>query len=303
MTFGNDVPHGGHSDTTSSSDLSTNPSISSMTVEPSHISDKNPALPPKRAPEPELRPAAEVFGFLLEKRRPRDSKLTSKEPPLAIQPANRDLDPSTNRVRTAPVTPLKGKQSPSQPNSSQPAKATASTDTPSTVGSILFDPPHTATFLNHTRIPVAPGRLAENSRPGQLYVTGIATRGRIPHERRSLQIFNSTLKSASETHLPSTSPTETIKPTLATISCGDVLRSTTNTADEESVVPSHLSFKQDAALAPAPMRSAHFRSASYGSGRPVPGAGLDDVVNGKENNASLISTIEDASLRTFPSFA
>ncbi|KAI0251814.1 hypothetical protein BJV78DRAFT_1208959 [Lactifluus subvellereus] len=306
IVFGNDVPHDGHPDATSSSDSphpidsSTYPTISSMTVEPSYTSDENPAPPPKRAPEPELRPAAEVFGFLLEKRRPRNSISTSKAPQLAVHPANQDFDSSTNRVHTVPVTP-------SQPSSYQPAEASASTDTPSTVGSILFDPPHTATILNHTRIPVAPGRLAENSRPGQLTVTAIATRSRIPHERRSLRIPNSTLKSTSEIHLPSTSPTEPIEPTLAT---GDVLHSTTNAAEKESVVPSHLSFRQGAALAPAPMRSAHRRSVSYSSGRPNWGTGPGAVVrtahvkglkldNGKENNASLTSTIENASLHSF----
>jgi hypothetical protein len=298
MFFGSDALRDSNPDTASSSDrphsadLSTCPTISSVAVEPSYTSDENLALASNHATEPELRPAAEVFGFLLEKRRSRN------DPSLAVPPTNCDLGSSTNRAHVAPATPLSSNQISSRSSGSQMAEVSALIDTPSTIGSILFDPPHTATILNHTRIPVAHGRLAESSRPGQLTVTAIATRRRIASERRSVRTPNSVLTSASETHLPSASPAEPMKPILAPTSCDDVLRSVTNAAEQTTVVAPHLSSKQGAAFASLPMRSAHRRSASYGPSRPTPvnwGAGPNGVVgstrvkglNGKENYASL----------------
>jgi hypothetical protein len=300
MAFGNDTPTGGNPDTASSADtpnsvdLSTCPASSSMHVELSYTSDENPSLASKRATEPELRPAAEVFGFLLEKRRPR----TDKELPLAVS-ASHYFDSSTNRVPIAPMTSLNGNQFPLQSNSSQPVEASASTDAPSTVGSILFDPPHTATILNHTRIPVAHEGLTGSSRPEQLAVTVIATRRPVPSEHRSFRTSDSTLALAPETHLPSTSPTGLVKPILAPTPYADVTRSTANAAEQTAVVTPDVSFKQGTALLPT--RSAHRRRASHDSGRPIPvnwGLGSDGVVgtsrvkrlksdSGKENNARL----------------
>ncbi|KAH9975740.1 hypothetical protein BGW80DRAFT_62061 [Lactifluus volemus] len=226
VVFGNDAPSSkpdtSLSDNPHSLDLSTNPSTSSMAVELGYTSDENLALASKRATEPELRPAAEVFGFLLEKRRPRNSIPADKEPPLAVCPTRRDFGSSTDQIHAAPATP-------------KAMGASASLNTPSTIGSILFDPPHTATIVNHTRIPVGHGRLTETLRPGQLTATATATRRRIPS---SLRNPTRALTSASETYLPSTYLGDPVKPTRAPTSCDGVLRSTTNTTEQTTCLPS-----------------------------------------------------------------
>jgi hypothetical protein len=288
VVFGNDAPRSGKpntspSDSPQSVDLSTNPSTSSTAVELGYTSDENLALASKRTTEPELRPAAEVFGFLLEKRRSRNSIPANKEPSLAICPTRRDRDfgSSTDQIHAAPATP-KAKE------------ASASLNTPSTIGSILFDPPHTATILNHTRIPVAHGRLTETLRPGQLAATATATRRCIPNSLRNL---TRTVTSASETYLPSTCLGEPVKPTREPTSCDGVLRSTTNTTEQTTC----LSSKQGTTFASVPVRTAHRRSASYGSSRILPVdwiGGPNAVVRmarnkglkpdyGKENNRTL----------------
>jgi hypothetical protein len=276
VVFGNVAPSSkpdtSLSDNPHSFDLSTNPSTSSMAVELGYTSD---------ATEPELRPAAEVFGFLLEKRRPRNSIPADKEPPLAVCPTRRDFGSSTDQIHAAPATP-------------KAMGASASLNTPSTISSILFDPPHTATILNHTRIPVGHGRLTETLRPGQRTATATATRRCIPS---SLRNPTRALTSASETYLPSTYLGEPVKPTRAPTSCDGVLRSTTNTTEQTTCLPS----KQGSTFAPVLVRTAHCRSASYSSSRTLPAdwiAGPDAVVRmarnkglksdyGKENNGTM----------------
>jgi hypothetical protein len=289
VVFGNNAPRSGKPDTSPSDsphsvDLSTNPSTSSMVVDLGSTSVENLALAPKRATEPELRPAAEVFGFLLEKRRPRNSIPADKEPPLAVCPTRRNFGSSTDQSHAAPATP-------------KTMEFSAPPNTPSTIGSILFDPPHTATILNHTRLPVAHGRLTETSRPGQLTAAATATRRCIPS---SLRNPTRMLTSASETYLPCTYLGEPVKPARARTSCDGVLRSTTNTAEQTT----SLSSKRGTTLAPVPVRTAHRRSASYGSNRILPVdwiAGPDAVVRmacnkgmqsdfGKENNGTMCTS-------------
>jgi hypothetical protein len=196
----------------------------------------------------------------------------------------------------------------------RPAEQPASADTPSTVGSILVDPPHTAAILNHTRIPVLHGRLHESSNTGQPTAMAITTRtSRIPRGRRSLQIPSEWRISTSETHSYSISPTEPVKTTSTLTPAYGALCSATNATDRPSVLAPHFCPKDDAAVAPALMRSAHRRSASYGSSRPIPGnwdAGLDAVkaarVKGFKpesvNKENIAGTTENAGLRPLSSF-
>jgi hypothetical protein len=283
-----------------------------VAVEPSYTSDSNPALPQKHTTESELRPAAEVFGFLLEKRRSRRSISINRDLPLSAN-SPWDFNSSTNHFHDAPATPLNTKHSPSHLNDLRPAEVFYSADTPSTVGSILVDPPHTAAILNHTRIPVLHGRLHEGSNSGQPTAMAITTRvSRIPRGRRSLQIPSDWRTSTSETHSYSISPTEPVKTTSTLTPANGALRSATNAADRPSVL-TPLCPKDDATVAPALMRSAHRRSASYGSSRPTPGnwdAGLDAVkaarVKGFKpesvNKENIAGTTENAGMRPLSSF-
>jgi len=293
-------------------DFDPHSSISSVAVELSYTSDNNPALHPKHTIESELRPAAEVFGFLLEKRRSHRSMTMNRELPLSA-PSPWDVNSSTGHVHNALATPLNAKHSPSHFNDLRPADASASTGTPSTVGSILVDPPHTANILNHTRIPILHGRLHEGSNTGLPTTMAITTRAsRIPGGRRNLQISSGRRASTSETYL-SLSPTEPVKPTLAPTYRSGALRSASDAANRPSVVVPHHSPEEDASFAPVPMRSAHRRSASYGSRRPIPGnwdAGLDSIrmarIKGLKsdnvNKENSISTLENAGMRLLSSF-
>jgi hypothetical protein len=291
-------------------DFDPHSSISSVAVELSYTSDDNPALPPRHTIESELRPAAEVFGFLLEKRQSHRLITMNRELPMSPW----DINSSTGHVHDALATPLNTKHSPSHFDDLRPAAASALADTPSTVGSILVDPPHTATILNHKRIPVLHGRLHEDSNTGLSTALGITTRAsRIPRGRRNLQTLSGRRASTSETYLSPVSPTEPVKLTLAPTYRGDALRSATDAANRPSVVAPHHSSKEDATFAPVAMRNAHRRSASYGSRRPIPGdwdAGLDAIrmarVKGLKsdsvNKENSICTLENAGLRLLSSF-
>ena len=290
-------------------------SIPSVAVEPSYTSKDNPASPQKHTTESELRPAAEVFGFLLEKGRSRRSISMSRDLPLSAT-SPWDFNSSTNHVHDTPATPLNTKHSPSHLNDSRPAEVPALADTPSTVGSILVDPPHTATILNHTRTPILHGRLHESSTTGQPNANAMAitTRAsRIPRGRRSLQIPSDWRTSTSETHSSSISPTEPVKSTSTLTPAYGALRSATNTADRPSVLAPHLSSKDGATVAPAAMRSTHRRSASYGSSRPIPGnwdTGLDAVKAARAkgfkpesvNKENIVGTTENTGMRPLSSF-
>ncbi len=179
--------------------------------------------------------------------------------------------------------------------------------TPSTVGSILVDPPHTATILNHTRVPVLHGRLHEGSNSGQPTAMATTTRvSRIPRGRRSLQIPSEWRTSTSETYSSSVSPTEPETTSTLTPAYGSgALRSGTNAADRLSP---HLSPKDNATFSPAPMGSAHRRSASYGSSRPISGNGAVRAARVKGfksesvNKENIISTMENPDMRPLSSF-
>lgn len=285
-------------------------SISSVAVEHSYTSDEKLALPPKHTTESELRPAAEVFGFLLEKRR----SISMTKGLSSSTPSPWGLNSSTGHVHGAPTTPSNTKRSSSHFSDLRPAEMSAPGDTPSTLGSILVDPPHTATILNHTRIPVLQGRLHEGSNTGQPTDMAIATRAsRIPRERRNLQIPSGRRASTSETYSSPVPPTEPVKPTPATAYRSGAVSSATNAINHPSAVASHLS-PEVATFAPVAMRSAHRRSASYGSNRPIPrewDAGLDAIrmarVRGlKSSNVdkeNIASTLENVGMRSLPSFA
>jgi hypothetical protein len=318
MVPSNSASRESNSDTTLSDgpltvDSDPHPSIPSVAVQPSYTSDDNPALPPKHTTESELRPAAEVFGFLLEKRRSRRLISINRDLPLSAT-APWDFNSSINHVHDAPATPLNAKHSQSHLNDLRPAEVPASADTPSTVGSILVDPPHMAAILNHTRIPILHGRLHEGSNTGQPTVMAITPRvSRIPRGRRSLQIPSDWRTSTSETHSYSISPTEPVKTTSTLTPAYGALCSATNAADRPSVPAPHPHPKDDATVAPALVRSAHRRSASYGSSRPIPGnwdAGLDAVkaarVKGSKpesvNKENIVGTTENAGMRPLSSF-
>jgi hypothetical protein len=282
----------------------------SMTVAPSYSSNDNPALTAKHTTESELRPAAEVFGFLLERRRSR----RSMSMPLTVPSSPWDLNSSTSPGDEVPATPLNTKQSSSSPNDLRPVEASASVGTPSTIGSILFDPPNTATILNHTRIPVIHGRLCEGSRMDEPTATAVTTRvSRIPRGRHSLQLDTRT--SMSEAYSSSATTTEPVKPSLAPTCRSDALRLATDAVRRPSIATTPpVSLRLDTSLVPVPMRSAHRRSVSHGSNWPIsahtkmgPDAtrmasvkGLKADSGDKEN---IISDVENAAMRVFFSFA
>ncbi|KAI0299312.1 hypothetical protein BC826DRAFT_67857 [Russula brevipes] len=300
------------SDSLHTVDLNTHTAISSMAVEFSLGSDDIPTSAPKRTAESVLRPAAEVFGFLLEKRRPRSSMSMNLGSPLPAPRTSLDLKSSRGHVHDAPTTPLYTEQSPTH---LRLAEVSASTDTASTPGSILVDPPHTATILNHTRIPIVHGRPRDCSHAEQPTTTVITTRAsRIPRGRRSLQLPSDRRTSLSETHLSPISPAEPIRPTQTPTCRSDTVRPTPNAVERQST-DSHLPHKQDPAIiGPVPMRSAHRRSVSYGSSRPIPhdwNAGLDAIraarMKGPKpddgNKENIIATTENANMCPFSSFA
>ncbi|KAH9967463.1 hypothetical protein BC827DRAFT_1174318, partial [Russula dissimulans] len=282
------------SDSPHTVDVNTPPVISSMEVELSYTSDDNPASAPKHTTESELRPAAEVFGFLLEKRRPRSMSMNREFPSIAPPSAR----PGTSNA------PLNSKQSPSDSNNLRPGEVPAVTDTPSTVGSILMDPPHTA-ILERTRTPVVHGRLHEGSRTGQATATAVATgESRIPHDRRSLQIPSGSQKPTCEAHLSPKSPIEPVKRTLASTSSDDALHLAINAGGRQSGVPP----KRDV---PLPPRNMYRRSVSYGSRGVIPeskDAGLEVMgmahVKGLKSNAgnmwNITNTAEDAGIMYSP---
>ena len=72
-----------------------------------------------------MRPAAEVFGFLLEKRRPCVSMPTTVEPTSAILPVNRGVNLPVNRTQTAPATAMDSKQKSPSPVGQLAVTATA----------------------------------------------------------------------------------------------------------------------------------------------------------------------------------
>ncbi len=310
-----DAPCEGDPNTTWSSEspysmgFITRPAISSMAVEPSFTSDGSSASNPQQPTKPEMRPAAEVFGFLLEKRRPSNSMPISVESMSAVLPATRNVGLPVNHAHTAPATTLNFKQSPSHSNTLQPAEVSASTDTPSSIGSILVGPPHTATILDHTRIPLAHGSLSDGSPVGQLTVMATATRAsRIPRGRRSLQLPSDSPILNPETQLLATPPTEPAKPTLIPTYNYDILRPATNTTGRAHVAASRLTCERDAS---APKRSAHRRSVSCGPSRMIPnnwsahpdttGAARPKELksgDGKENT-NPVSTAKNVSLCTF----
>ena len=274
-------------------DFDPHSSISSVTVELSYTSDDKPAPPPKHTTESELRPAAEVFGFLLEKRRSHRSVSMNSELPLSA-------------FSPCPATPSNAKHLPSD---LRPAEVSAWADTPSTIGSILVDPPHMATILNHTRIPVLHERPHKGSNAEQPIAMAITTRARRGH--RNLQLPSGRRASTSDTYLSPVSPTEPVKPALAPAYHNGSLLSSTNTANRPSIVAPHLIPKEDGTLAPVSKRNAHRRSASYGSSRPpIPGiwdAGLDSIrkarIRGlKSDKENIISTLENAGMRMLSSF-
>ena len=280
--------------------------MSSMMVASSYSSDDNPPLAAKHTTESELRPAAEVFGFLLERRRSR----RSMSMPLTVPSSPWDLNSSTSPRDDVPATPLNTKQSSSNTNDLRPVEASASVGTPSTVGSILFDPPNTAAILNHTRIPVAHGRLCEGPRMGELTTTAVTTRvSRIPRGRHSLQLDTRT--SMSEAYSSTTTTNEPVKPSLAPTCRSDALLLAPNAVRRPSLATTPpVSLRLDTSLAPVPMRSVHRRSVSHGSNRPIyahanmgPDAtrmasvkGLKAESGDKEN---IISDVENAVMRVF----
>jgi hypothetical protein len=220
------------------------------------------------------------------------------------------LNSSTSHGDGVPATPLNTKQS----SNPRLVAASASVGTPSTVGSILVDPPSTATILNHTRIPVAHGRLCEGPRMGELTATAVTTRiSRIPRGRHSLQLDSRT--SMSEAHSSSTTTTEPVKPSLAPTCRSDALRSATNAVRRPSTATTPpVSLRLDTSLAPVPMRSAHRRSLSHGSNMPLsvpanmgPDATRMSSVKGLKadsgNKENIISDVENTGMRVYSSFA
>ncbi|KAH9066498.1 hypothetical protein EDB87DRAFT_428621 [Lactarius vividus] len=283
--------------------FTTRPTVSSMAVEPSFTSDESWA---SNLQQP-TRPAAEVFGFLLEKRRPSNSMPTSIEPTSAVLPTRNDSLPA-KRGRTASATTFNLKLSSSRSNVLRPAELSASADIPSSIGSILVDPPLTASILDHTRIPVAHESLPHGP-VGQLTAIATATRvSRIPRGRRSLQLPSDSPTLSPEAQLI-TSATEPAKRTLIPMNNYDILRSATNTTGYPHVAASHLTSERDAPSALAPKRNARRRSVSHGPTRLIPSSwnALPDTIgaarpkelksdDGKENTFNPVGTDKNVGL-------
>ena len=270
--------------------FTTRPAISSVAVEPSYTSDEGSAPNPQQPTKPEMRPAAEVFGFLLEKRRPSNSMPISVEPTSVVLPATQNIG-----------LPVK------------PAKVSASTDNASFIGSNLVGPPHTAAVPNHTHIPLAHGVVSDGSLVGQPTVTATRT-SRIPRGRRSLQLPSDLPTLNPETQRLTTPSTEPAKPTLIPTYNHDILRSTTNTTERAHVVASHITSERDVTSVQLPKRGAHRRSASYGPSRLIPshwrappdttGTARPKELrsdDGKENTSNPVSTVKDVGLCTVSS--
>ena len=146
---------------------------------------------------------------------------------------------------------------------------------------------------------------------GQLTATAVTTRSsRIPRGRHSLQLDTRT--SVSETHSSSTTTTEPVKPGLAPTYRSDALRSATNAVRRPSIATTPpVSLKLDASFTPVPMRSAHRRSVSHGSNRPISAytntepvaIGVAGVKGLKADKENIISDVENAGMRVFSSFA
>jgi hypothetical protein len=260
--------------------FTTRPAISSMAVEHSYTSNESSASNTQQPTKPEMRPAAEVFGFLLEKRQRSTSMPMSVVPTSNFLPATRNINLPANHTRTTSATAKISKPPVSLSNALQPAGISASAVTPSSNGSNLVDPSHTATATRASRIP----------------------RGRL-----SLQLNP-------ETQLLTTS-SKGPAPTLISNNY-DMLRSATNTVERAHVATSHLTSASERDVTPAPKRSAHRRSASSGMSRQIPnswravpattgaahskGLRADD---GKENASNPVSTAKNVGLRTSsPSF-
>ncbi|KAI9440367.1 hypothetical protein H4582DRAFT_1456021 [Lactarius indigo] len=298
------------SDSPYSVGFTTRPAISSMAVEHSFTSDESSASNPQQPTKSEIRPAAEVFGFLLEKRQLSNSMPMSVEPTSAVLPATRNVGLPVKRGRAASATTFNHKQSSSRPNILQPAELSASADTPPSTGSILVDPPRTATILDHTRIPLANGSLPDGPPVGRLTVTTTAARvSRIPRGRRSLQLPDNLPTLSPETQLLVTSPTEPAKPSLTPMNNYDILRLATNTTGHAHITSSHLTSEQNVTSALAPKRSAHRRSVSCGPSRLIPNNwnALPDTTGAarakelksdgdKENTSNPISTAKNGGL-------
>jgi hypothetical protein len=287
-------------------DLKTHTAISSITVEPSYSSD-NPALVARHTTEPELRPATEVFGFLLDKRRSRRSISMNMGRPLTAPSTPWDLKSSKDQVYDVPATPFSARQLPPNSSDLRPVGGSALADSPSTVGSILVDPPHTAAILNHTRIPVAQG-----SRIGQQTATGVTTRAsRIPRGRHSLQL--DTWTPTSEIYVPTTAPAELSNPS-APACRSDALSPASNAIKRPSVVTTLVPPKQDASFAQVPMRSTHRRSVSHGTSRPpstyrdmgfdaTKMARVKGLKSASGNKENILSDVGNAGIRVFSSFS
>jgi hypothetical protein len=214
--------------------FTTRPAISSMAVEHSYTSNESSASNTQQPTKPEMRPAAEVFGFLLEKRQRSTSMPMSVVPTSNFLPATRNINLPANHTRTTSATAKISKPPVSLSNALQPAGISASAVTPSSNGSNLVDPSHTATATRASRIP----------------------RGRL-----SLQLNP-------ETQLLTTS-SKGPAPTLISNNY-DMLRSATNTVERAHVATSHLTSASERDVTPAPKRSAHRRSASSGMSRQIP---------------------------------
>ncbi|KAI0272365.1 hypothetical protein BC834DRAFT_1038476 [Gloeopeniophorella convolvens] len=250
------------------------PLISSMEVEPSVTPDQSHVPSATLISSLEMRPAAEVFSFLLDKRRNSMRKISE---PLPSRPNfTRDVDPSNGPSSIPPATPLQRGRS-------------ASIDTPSSIGSILADPPHAATILNHTRIPIAHGKLPEGHRAEQITFASVAARpSRIPRGTRS----------SSETQLPLAS-TEAFKPTQIPAYSRDALRS--NNVSARTPAVSHTVSKSEEIFTPVPSRKPQRRSASYGSSaliseswQSTPGAIKPRADGDKENSSPAVGVDENA---------
>ncbi|KAA1469018.1 hypothetical protein DENSPDRAFT_834539 [Dentipellis sp. KUC8613] len=261
--FDNDHSIHVHYDTTvipehdlSTTDSENYPIFSSMEVELSMADDTADLTKPAQSQTEELstpRRASSVFGFLLEKDQAKDSP-SDLERPLPALPthlnveSSMDSDPRDTKSSTLP-SDTSDFLSPSNNDHS------GSVDATSSAGSIIDDPPQTATIVNRT--PVSRSILRE-TRAQQLTVTpsSIPT-SRIPRGPRGPRTSTYGTPGAPETPIRALSVKSDAKP--SSIPVRDALRTTTNA--KSFIVP----LKSEGSTTPAAVRKAQRRTASHGS--------------------------------------
>ncbi|KAI0064026.1 hypothetical protein BV25DRAFT_1914682 [Artomyces pyxidatus] len=236
-----------------SADVSDNyPLFSSMEVELSVDSEEHADVLTTIPHDPTTpQRASEVFGFLLDKdkRQQRSHEPEDCERPLPALPITLDADSS---AESASATPLCDNSLLHSPSDTAPRSGdhSGSVEAPSSAGSIIHDPPQTATIMNRTPIAVASGVLRDGGRAHEVSMTPSARPvSRIPRGPRGPQISNAVTNKSMDDAEPSSR---------------NVLRSTTNSSVKTLVTT------PDASFIPTATRNSQKRTSTYGAMKSFP---------------------------------